>query len=258
MATPPPELSLALRTNLAMVHATLGRAPRGTRASPSRDARAACGACVLPGTSSEFRRNSGPARPSGAAGRAPDSQFAAMSLETFGNVVAATPALRAQLEKLVAANVPPPPPPLPPPPPPGRKPRVALVCPGNIFFFDSDTVARNTSYNWSTRATGGLVATHALIRCLASFCELDVLALDDLPARRALYGETPKPTRDAWGGVAVVRAPKVAFGEALDALWRKNADVATAKSYRAAERRSRSLRSGFATYFKRRGPTLQE
>ena len=158
----------------------------------------------------------------------PGSQFAGMSLENFERLVETNEKIRASFEAFVAEQVPPPPPPPPAAPSRGRRVKLALVLPANIFFFDSDAKARNTVYNWSSRATGGLVATYALVRYCATFCELDVLAIDDLVDRQHLYGPRGEPQVDSWEGIKVVRAPKRGLADALDALSRKNPGVVTA------------------------------
>ena len=69
---------------------------------------------------------------------APASPFAGLDFSAFRAKVSADGRLRASYEAYVADQIPPPAPPPPRPPPPGRRPRVALVVPGNIFFFDSE------------------------------------------------------------------------------------------------------------------------
>ena len=158
----------------------------------------------------------------------PGSQFAGLTLDQFAQLVERSPQIRNSFESFVADQVPPPPPPPPAPPPRGRRVKLALVVPANIFFFDSDERAKHTVYNWSTRATGGLVASHALVRYCATFCELDVLAIDDLVDRQHLYDADRTPQVDAWEGIKVLRGPKKGLMQALDALWQKHPDVVTA------------------------------
>ncbi|KAH8074881.1 hypothetical protein JL720_10628 [Aureococcus anophagefferens] len=127
----------------------------------------------------------------------PGSQFAGLTLDQFAQLVERSPQIRTSFESFVADQVPPPPPPPPAPPPLGRRVKLALVVPANIFFFDSDERAKHTVYNWSTRATGGLV--------------------------------------DAWEGIKVLRGPKQGLMKALDELWQKHPDVVTAATTASEE-----------------------
>lgn len=65
----------------------------------------------------------------------PGTQFGALSLEQFGALVDGSPQILQSFESFVAEQLPPPPPPPPKGPPSGKRVKVALVVPGNIFFF---------------------------------------------------------------------------------------------------------------------------
>lgn len=116
-------------------------------------------------------------------------------------------AVEAYLETQTA----PPPPPLPPPPPPGPATRVLLLAYANNWMSDGD---RKKVWNWSSRATGAVVATNALARSLRSWARLDIVCIDgELDAHAERYPDGAC-TIVAWERFGITKGPR----DAVDTL----------------------------------------
>lgn len=115
------------------------------------------------------------------------------------------------MEAYLETQTAPPPPPLPPPPPPGPATRVLLLAYANNWMSDGD---RKKVWNWSSRATGAVVATNALARSLRSWARLDIVCIDgELDAHAERYPDGAC-TIVAWERFGITKGPR----DAVDTL----------------------------------------